>query len=148
MKKNILSKGLGYVPTVSNLTDDYLITNPSDYIKTFRNTFLELVRETQNLSKEEVAKDCGLSVKELERIESGNATEADLMILQKLSKIYALSYPHLLALFKLVKRQQKDYDLKLAAHHDLNIDKDTMAKITDFIIKLKGEKQGKNKDNE
>lgn len=142
MKKGTLSR-LDFVPTVSNLGDKYKIKNPNDYIKKFRSSFLVWVREQKGLSKDDVAKSCGFEIKALERIEKGNVNESDLMNLQKLSRIYTISYPHLLSLFKLVQRQPQDSDVKVAAYHDPQMDEETIKKITEFIGKLMVEEKGK-----
>lgn len=143
MKRNGELLRNDYVPTLSNLREQFLISNPNDYIKKFRSSFLRWVREGENISKADIETSCGIAVKDLERIESGQVNEGDLMNLQKLAKRYSISYFHLLAAFKLVKKQQKNSDFKMAAYADTKMDEETIKRITEFIVKLKDEKRGR-----
>lgn len=142
MSKDLFTdKEKKYEPSASDLRDEFIINDPAEYVGEFRKFFLKWVRETKGLSKSIVCSKCHVSTNELDRVEKGNISEKDMMFLNKLADIYGLSYPYLLALFKLARRPQKFSAVKLAAYHATDIDEATQNKIVEFISKLKGSQQ-------
>jgi transcriptional regulator with XRE-family HTH domain len=125
-------------PTASDLSAEYTISDTAAYIKNFRQSFLRRLREDYKLSESDVCQKSGIPMEDLQRIERGKVSETDLMNLQKLSKVYDISYHYLLALFKLAKRPQEYSELKMAAYHEAEIDKYTSDQVVEFIKDLMG----------
>lgn len=123
--------------SVANLPHDLTIQDPQDYIRKMRSTFLARVREKAGFDVETVAKKCGISADELNRIESGKVHGQDMMVLNALAEIYDIDYACLLFMFKLAKPQAEENALKMAAHHNQRIDDETQGKILSFIEKIK-----------
>lgn len=133
-------QGDKYEPTAANLTDEFSIVDPAEYIVRFRKTFLKWARKQKGVSIGDAARACNIDQKNMERIESGNVSDSDLMYLQKIANFYGTSYPYLLSLFKLARRPQDFSEMKLAAYNPAEAGSDVEEKIVDFIKKLKEEK--------
>ena len=138
MSKDLFKEKERYDPSASDLRDEYVIKDPAEYVVEFRKSFLKWAREMKGLSKSTVCRECDISTGELDRVEKGNVSEKDMMLLNKLAGLYGLSYPYLLGLFKLARRPQKFSAVKLAAYHSTDIDEATQKKIAEFILRLKG----------
>lgn len=132
MTENLFSIN-DYKPSASDLREGYVISNVSEYIMTFRQSFLKWLRENNKLSENDVCTKTGIGREDLTRIEKGNVSESDLMNMQKLSKIYGVSYPYILALFKLAKRPQRYKEYKIAAYHEVEMDEFTKDQVVKFI---------------
>lgn len=122
--------------SVANLPSEFTIKDPKSFILKMRKNFLRKAREAKKLSLDEVAKKCGITSKELNRIETGNINEQDMMILHELSKVYNLDYSNLLYMFKLIECSVPK-EFGLAAFHDPNIDFETQKKLQKLIESLK-----------
>ncbi len=138
MKKDLFEKEEERIElSASSLKEEFIISDPAEYVNKFRQSFLKWAREKKGLAKTSVCSYCHITSNELDRVEKGNISEKDMMLLSKLAKLYGVSYHYLIALFRLARRPQKASLVKLAAYHDTDMDEATQKKVAEFILKLK-----------
>ncbi len=125
------------VISVANMPDEMKIKDVAKYIAEVRSSFLGNAREKRGMKIEDVAKHCGVSVEEIKRVESGNVTEQDMLILSKIARLYNVNYANLLFLFRLAKFRDHDSSMKMAAYHDQKMDEETQKEVSEFIKKFK-----------
>lgn len=123
--------------SVGNLPDNFKIYDTQEYISKFRSSFLHNIRINAGISIDEVCREVSVSKSDLKRIESGDIIPKDLMVLNKMSLLYGIDYGNLLYLLKLARKHPRDVELKMAACHDQNINKETMEMLTDIVSRLK-----------
>lgn len=87
--------------SAANLSAEFIIKDPRDYIKEIRKTFLRKAREAKKLSLKDVANKLNVSPADLKAMEEGNINEKHLMLLHELSDLYDIDYHRLLYLYKL-----------------------------------------------
>lgn len=131
-KRENIDSGL----SVANLDAEFKIGNPRMYIRRMRTTFLRLARESKNLTNDQVCEQLGLDRDNLDRLESGNVTEKDMMALNALADLYEVDYFKLLQLFKLAETNPEK-EAGIAAYHSSELDDKTKDEIVSLVKNLK-----------
>lgn len=125
--------------SASNLPSEFTISDPRDFVKEFRASFLRNVREGLGLTLADVVAKAGASEDDLRRVEGGVVAEGDMALLHALAAVYGVDYRSLLSLFRLARpvSAANESTYRLAAYHDPKVGQDAQKAIADFLHSLK-----------